>query len=85
MISEDIIEGPIDIEEPETFLGNLVITDKKGTDKIRVMLDCQEVNKSIYPTHEPIPTVEELRHELRGSDRFSSLSFTNCYYQFKYM
>ena len=41
------------------------------------------MNKSIYPTHEPIPTVEELRHELRGSDRFSSPDFTNCYYQFE--
>ena len=83
MISEDIIEGPIDIEEPGTFLSNLAITDKKGTDKIRVTLDCQEVNKSLYPTDEPIPTVEELRHELRGSDKFSSLDFTNCYYQFE--
>ena len=83
MISEDIIKGPIDIEEPGTFLSNLVITDKKGTDKLRVTLDCQEVKKSIYPTHEPIPKVEELRHELRGSDRFSSLDFTNCYCQFE--
>ena len=83
MISGDIIEGPIDIEEPGTFLSNLAITDKKGTDKIRVTLDCQEVNKSIYSTHEPIPTMEELRHELRGSDRFSSLDFTNCYSQFE--
>ena len=57
MISEDIIEGPIDIEEPGTFLSNLVITDKKGTDKVQVTLDCQEVNKSIYSTYEPIPTV----------------------------
>ena len=65
MISEDIIEGPIDIEEPGTLLSNLVITDEKGTDKFQVTLDCKEVNKSIYSTHEPIPTVEELRHELR--------------------
>ena len=83
MISEDIIEGPIDIEEPGTFLSNLVITNKKGTDNVRVTLDCQEVNKSIYSAHEPIPTVEELRHELRGSNRFPSLDFTNCYYQFE--
>ena len=55
MISEDIIEGPADIEEPGTFLSNLVITDKNGTDKVWVTLDCQEVNKSIYSTHEPFP------------------------------
>ena len=83
MISEDIIEGPIDVEEPGTFLSNLVITDKKGTDKVQLTLDCQEVNKSIYSTHEPIPAVEELRHELRVSNRFSSLDSTDCYYQFE--
>ena len=27
--------------------------------------------------------MEELRHELRGSDRFSALNFTNCDYQFE--
>ena len=80
---EDIIEGPIDVEEPGTFISNLVITDKKGTDRIRVTLDCQAVNKDIYPTHEPIPTTDELRHNLRGSDRFSTLDMTNCFYQFE--
>lgn len=80
MKDQDIIEGPIDIEEPGTFISNLVITDKKDTDRIRVTLDCQEVNKVIYPTHEPIPTSEELRHNLIGSDRFSTLDMTNCFH-----
>merc|ERR1712048_311865 len=62
MKREDIIEGPIEVEEPGTFLSNIVITDKKDTGDIRVTLDCQEVNKVIYPTHEPIPTNDELRH-----------------------
>ena len=83
MVKEDIIEGPIEMEEPGTFLSNLVITDKTDTDQIRVTLDCQAVNKEIYPTHEPIPSSEELRHNLRGSDRFSTLDMTNCYYQFE--
>ena len=83
MVQDDIIEGPIDIEEPGTFLSNMVITYKKDTDRIRVTLDCQSVNKEIYPTHEPIPSSEELRHNLRGSDRFSTLDMTNCFYQFE--
>ena len=29
MLNDDIIEGPISIEEPGTFLSNLVIADKK--------------------------------------------------------
>ena len=83
MKRDDIIEGPIDIERPGTFLSNLVITEKKGTDKIRVTLDCQDVNRNVYATHEPIPTTEELRHELKGSDRFTKLDMTNCYHQFE--
>ena len=83
MLKEDIIEGPIEVEEPGTFISNLVITDKKDTDKIRVTLDCQAVNREIYPTHEPIPTSDELRHDLLGSDRFSTLDMTNCYHQFE--
>ena len=83
MLEEDIIEGPLDEEEPGTFISNLVITDKKDTDQIRVTLDCQCVNKFIQPTHEPIPTSGELRHQLLGSDRFSKLDMTNCYYQFE--
>ena len=46
MLDEDIIEGPLDEEEPGTFISNLVITDKKGTDQIRVTLDCQGKNHS---------------------------------------
>lgn len=41
------------------------------------------VSEAICPTHEPIPTVEELRHELKGSDLFSTLDMTNCYHQFQ--
>ena len=83
MLKDDIIEGPIAIEEPGTFLSNLVITKKRDSSKIRVTLDCKDVNKEIYATHEPIPTSEELRHQLAGSDRFSTLDMTNCYHQFE--
>ena len=83
MLEDEVIEGPISTEEPGTFISNLVIVDKRNTDRIRVTLDCTFANKEIYPTHEPIPTPEELRHKLKGSDRFLTLDMTNCYYQFE--
>ena len=46
MIDEDIIEGPLAHEEKGSFISNLVITDKKDTDRIRVTLDCQAVNNT---------------------------------------
>ena len=43
----------LEIEEPGTYISNLVITDKKwDPEKIRVTLDCQQVNKDVYQTHE---------------------------------
>ena len=84
MSMDDITEGPLEIEELGTYISNLVITDKMwDPEKIRVTLDCQQVNKDVYQTHEPIPTSEELRHKLRGCDRFSMLDIRNCYYQFE--
>ena len=86
MLGDDVIEGPIEIEEPGTYISNLVITDKKwdpSGKQIRLTLDCQAVNRDIYHTHEPIPTSEELRHQFAGSDRFSVLDLTNCFHQFE--
>lgn len=57
--------------------------DVKNTDRIRVTLDCQIVNREIYTIYESIPTTEMLQHQLKGSDRFTTLGMTNCYLQFE--
>jgi len=36
-----------------------------------------------HQKHEPIPTTDQLRHELKGSNRFSVIDITNCYHQFR--
>ena len=82
MKEEDIIEGPLDFEEKGTIINNVVKSEKEDTDQVRVTLDCQTVNEQVYQTHEPIPTPEELRHEFQGSDCFTKLDMTNCYFQF---
>ena len=53
MIRDDIIEGPLEVKEPGTYISNLVITDKKwdqSEKKICITLDCQAANKNIYQT-----------------------------------
>ena len=60
MIRNDIIEGPLEAEEPGTYIRNLVITNKKWDQsgkKIHIRTDCQAANKDINQTHEPIPTM----------------------------
>ena len=72
MIQDDIIERPLELKEPGTYISNFAITDKKW-DSTKKQIHCQAANKDIYRTHEPMPASEELRYELRGSDRFSAL------------
>ena len=82
MICDNISEGPLEVEEPGTYINNLVITNKSGK-KIRVTLDCQAANKDIYQTHEPIPASDELQHKLASSNRFSILDIASCFHQFE--
>ena len=42
---------------------------QKDSDRIRVTLDCQAVNKIIYPTDESIPS-SELRYQIKGAIEF---------------
>ena len=91
LLEEDVIEGPLVEEEEGTWISNLVITDKKweGGEKktgdrvqIRANLDCRELNEHVYQTHEPIPTSDELRHKLQGSNKFSTLDMVHSFHQF---
>ena len=92
LLEEDVIEGPLLEEEEGTWISNLVITDKKWDSaekkkgervQIRANLDCRELNEWVYQTHEPIPTAEELRHKLKGSNRFSTLDMVHSFHQFE--
>ena len=51
--------------------------------QIRANLDCRDLNEWVYQTHEPIPTAEELRHQLKGSNRFSTLDMVHSFHQFE--
>ena len=93
LLEQDVIEGPLQEEERGTWISNLVIT-AKAWDKekerrpgervqIRANLDCRPLNEVVYQTHEPIPMVEELRHTLKGSTRFSKLDLAHCFHQFE--
>ena len=86
-----MVEGPLQEEKEGTLISNLVITekkwdrDRKGGDRrqIQANLDCRPLNKHVYQTHELIPTLEELRHKLKGSNKFSTLDMVHSFLQFK--
>ena len=79
-----VVEGPLKSEEATGWISNVVITAKKwDTDKIRVNLDTRHMGDAIKQTHFPIPTVEQLRHNFAGSDRFTSLDMNHASHQFE--
>ena len=70
LLEAGVIEGPLQHKEEGTCVSNLVISGKKW-------------DTEVYQTHQPIPTPEELRHTLRGSERFSTLDMKHCFHQFE--
>ena len=85
MLANDIIEGPLQGPlEAGTYVSNIVITAKRwSTEEIRVNLDLRQINKDIVMSHHPIPTPEDLRHEFRHSDTFSSLDANHMFFQWE--
>ena len=90
LVENDVIEGPLTEEEEGSWISNLVITDKKWDEskpgerqQIRANLDLRPLNKHVYQTHEPIPTPDELKHKLKGSNKFTALDMVHSFHQFQ--
>ena len=80
----DIIEGPLQGPlEAGTYVSNIVTAKRWSTEEIRVNLDLRQINKDIVMSHHPIPTPEDLRHEFRHSDTFSSLDANHMFFQWQ--
>ena len=68
------------------LVSNLVITKKKwDSSEIRVNLDTMHMEEVIVKTKWVITTVEELRHEFTGMDRFCALDMNHAFLQFELM
>ena len=79
----DLIEGPLPPRECKGWLTNMVITKKKWDEnEVRINIDTKRMNNQLVPTKIPIPSPEELRHTLKGSDRFSAVDAHDSYFHF---
>ena len=86
LLDADVIEGPLGSEHATGWVSNIVITAKKYTpdnklSDIRMTLDTRSMQGAVKMVHFPIPTVEQLRHQLQGSDRFSVVDMTHSFHQ----
>ena len=78
-----MIEGPLQGPlEPGSYVSNPVITAKKWSEEeIRLNLDLSDANEDIVMSHHPIPTPDELRHEFREADTFTSIDANQMFQQ----
>ena len=80
---EGVISGPLGPEWARGWICNHVITGKKwDKEKIRVNLDTRTMKDAVKTSKFPIHMVAELRHEFRGSDRYSVLDLNHAFHQF---
>ena len=73
-IIEEIPEGP------SSWISPLVVVPKSDGD-VRVCMDMRRANKAIIRERHPIPTVEELLHDLNGSTVFSKVNLKWGFHQ----
>ena len=70
LLELDIIkEGP---EGPSGWVSPLVVVPK-GDGDVRVCVDMRRASEAIVGERHPIPTLEELLHDLNGSTVFSKI------------
>ena len=61
-----------------------MITNKNWNEKkIRVNLDTRPMTAAVSTSHFPIPTPQELRHNILDSDRFSIVYLNHAFHQFE--
>ena len=83
LLKDGIISGPIPVNEANGWIHNLVITDKSwDSNEIRITIDTKLMNDHVIKPKVPIPTPEEMRHNLRDSDRFSVVDCRDAFFHF---
>ena len=77
LLDLDIIER---VDGPTPWVNPVVVVPKSGGD-IRMCLDMRRANEAIIRGRHPIPTVDELLHNMNGSKVFSKLDLKWGYHQ----
>ena len=79
MLADDIIEP---VTGPASWVSPLVIVNKpKQPGKIRICVDSRWANTAILRQRHVMPTLDDLIHQLNGSQVFSKLDLRNAFLQ----
>ena len=72
----------VDATQHDGWISNVVITEKKSANQIRMNIDMKNANKALRQhTSQHIETIEEIRHKLKGATRFSEMDLSHGYHQ----
>jgi hypothetical protein len=63
------------------WISNVVVTEKKQADQIRMNIDMREPNKALKRTKRHVETIQEMRHKLKGATRFSEMDMGHGFHQ----
>lgn len=77
LLEADIIEPVL---EPTPWVSPIVVVPKKEGD-IRLCLDMRRANRAVIRERFPLPTFEELVHEMAGSQVFSKIDIKWAYHK----
>lgn len=58
-----------------------ILAIKKKSGQLRLCTDLREVNKAVVIDSHPLPHIEEVFHELRGAQMFSTIDLQSAYHQ----
>jgi hypothetical protein len=63
------------------WISNVVVTEKKQANQIRMNIDMREPNKALKRTKRHVETIQEMRHKLKGATRFSEMDMGHGFHQ----
>ena len=78
MLKDDIIE---EIDKESTPWVSPIVTPPKKNGDVRMCVDIRMANKAIERERHPMPTIDELIHDLNGSNVFSKMDLKAGYNQ----
>lgn len=73
------------ILEPGTspYGSPVLVVEKKGTDKVRIVADYRKLYQSLNDDLYPMPNIEIMLQKLHGAKVFSKCDFSNAFYQIR--
>ncbi|XP_062609444.1 uncharacterized protein K02A2.6-like [Saccostrea cucullata] len=78
LLDLDIIER---VDKPCAWVSPVVCVPKHSGDDIRLCVDMRQANTAVQRVRHPIPTIDEILHEMNGSTVLSKLDVTWAYHQ----